>query len=175
MAGVRRVYGKPWSRLAKGIELDRGTLQRLGRAIVRAVRLEAKLQQSRERNLKPNDPEGLPQTGDFLKSFGYRIVGKSTIEVTSTWPFIEQIIEGRDPYPMVWLTKQAGIGIVPLTHEDGTVIFRSAPKQRADAWIHPGWARHTFIERGVRRGRRRMAEIIVEDVARQLSAGDPAR
>ena len=174
MAGVRRVYGKPWSKLAQGMNLDRKTLQRLGRALVRAIRMEAARTVARQKGLKiEGSPESLPDTPRFLDSFGYRIVGRSTVEITCTWPFIEQLIEGRDPYRMVWLTQQAGIGKVPMTQPDGTVIIRTTPRQMSDAWIHPGWARHTFIERGVKRGRDRMAEIIVKEVGRQLAAGDP--
>lgn len=177
MAGTRRVYGKPWSKLVKmgGFQLDSRTLQRLGRALVRAVRQEASLEMARNKNKQSGTPESLPDSKKFLDSFSYQIEGRSTVAIVSTWPFIEQLVEGSGPYRMTWLTQQAGIGKVPMTQADGTVIIRTAPKQMANAWVHPGWARHTFIERGVERGRQRMAEIIRDEIAKHLNGGDLLR
>ena len=121
-------------------------------------------------------PVGLPATEDFFESFDYRISGRSTVEITSTWPWAVQLTEGRDPYPMDWLTMQKLKGKpVPIIKRDGTVIVRMAPFRAGDYWIHPGFAKHTFIERGVRKARKELATIMMHEAARMLAEGDPSQ
>ena len=44
--------------------------------------------------------------------------------------------------------------VVPIKPRGGgTVVFRTAPLKLEDAWVHPGIARFTFIERAVRTGK----------------------
>lgn len=171
---VRRAYGGAWAKLAGNVKLDRKMLDRLGKALVDSVVLEAKKDFAKQ-GRKPGQPEGIPDSKDFFSSFSYRIVGEKTVELVSDWPWAEQIIEGRDPYPMTWLTQQAGAGRVPLMQPDGTVMFRMAPLSTKDAWIHPGFARHTFLERGIRKGRDAMAKIILEDLKNKVLSGDISR
>lgn len=172
---VRGVYVTPWSKMvARPYTPDRKTLQRLGRALVKAVVAEARKDFGGQPTPREGVPEGIPDSEAFYRSFSYRIVG-NTIELRSTWPWIEQIVEGRDPYPMTWLTQEAGRYIVPLHLRDGTLIFRVAPLKFADAWIHPGFARHTFLQRGIRKAREAMADIISEEMVRELLRGDPTR
>jgi hypothetical protein len=173
---TRGVYGKPWSKMVgEPIEITQKILQRLGRALVRSVVAEAKRDLALQgRSPTPKgDPEGLPTTESFLRSFGYKVAGKSTVVITSTWPWIEQIKEGREPYKMTWLTRQRGVYRVPLVQSDGTVLVRMAPLTTQDAWIHPGFARHTFLERGVKKARKRMATILAQEVMDKMAEGDP--
>ncbi len=65
--------------------------------------------------------------------------------------------------------------IVPVRTEGGQVVFRMAPLKMADAWIHPGIARFTFIQRGIKKGRKACIDIIGKEAARQLALGDPTR
>jgi hypothetical protein len=44
------------------------------------------------------------------------------------------------------------------------VIFRTAPLTTANAWIHPGFLRYTFIERGVKKGRVKVFEDMAEEI-----------
>lgn len=179
MAGrVRGVYGKPWSKMAGRIPITKEVLGRLGEALVEAVVVEARkdLAKQGRRPTRRGEPEGLPVVESFFDSFSYKISGKSTVEIISTWPWVQQHIEGRDPYPMKWLTQgKLGGRAVPIMQQDGTIIIRMAPFRAGDYWIHPGFARHTFIERGVRKAREKMAEIIMEEVMAMLSTGDPSR
>ena len=48
---------------------------------------------------------------------------------------------------MTWLTRARGVGTVPLRTKDGDIVFRAAPLTADRAWIHPGIARHNFIQR----------------------------
>jgi hypothetical protein len=98
-------------------------------------------------------PEGIPRSPKFFDSFKWRIVNGTKLEVYSTWPWIRQVVDGRDPYKMTWLTKSAGVDTVPFTDPMGKVVFRSTPQNDADAWVHPGFAKHTFVEKGWERAR----------------------
>jgi hypothetical protein len=159
------------------IEVTPEVLARLGEALVESVVAEARKDFAKqgESPTPKGQPEGLPASESFFESFDYKIVGKSTVTITCTWPWIEQIKEGRSPYRMVWLTRQRRVYKVPMPQKDGTVLIRMAPLRTRDAWIHPGFARHTFLERGVRKGRQRMAQIMAAEVIKQMKQGDPFR
>lgn len=171
---LRGVYGGPWSRMAGDIELDKKTLDRLGKAMLDAIKEEAR-KDFAKRSTTPHTPEGIPDSKGFYDSFDFHIVGRSTIEITSSWPVVQQLVEGKGPYPMPWLTRQAGVKTVTMIASDGTVVVRATPLTVNEAWIHPGFARHTFIQRGVRKGRQKMAEIIREELKKLLLSGDPLR
>lgn len=178
MKGARIVgiYGKPWSRIVQEpIPITHEVLERLGTAIVGAIITEGKKDLAREGRLQKGKPEGLPNTKRFFESFGYRISGRSTIEVTCSWPYIDQIIDGRDPAPMYKLTLARGGEVVPITTSPGIVIFRVVPPKLTDAWVHPGFIKHNFVKRGVAAGKIAMMNIIVDEAASHLCKGDPFR
>jgi hypothetical protein len=168
----RKVYGTPWSKMAGGVELSLEVLNRLGKAMVKEIRNEAR-RAFAMRGVSPGGKMGLPASHKFYESINYRISGKRTVEIVSNWPWMDAYLEGRDPYPMTWLSQEKGVTKVPLIDKSGEVIIRMAPLQAKDAWIHPGVAKYSFIERGVKKGREKMAEIIREEVARLLLEGDP--
>lgn len=96
----------------------------------------------------------VPTSKEFLESFSYQ-VKDNTIEVSSSWPWIDLVIHGTDgPYRMKWLTQDKGVYKVPLRGKHGEVLIRSTPITTDKAWIHPGIARHTFVERAFRRAQR---------------------
>lgn len=174
---LRGVYGKPWSKMAGEIPLTPAMLDRIGEIIVESVVEEARKDFAKQgRSPTPRgQPEGIPSQGSFFESFSHQLRGKSTIEIVSSWPWVEQIIEGRPPYPMKWLTRAAGVHKVPMVQPDGTVLVRTTPLRLGDAWIHPGFARHTFLERGVRKGREKAVDLVVDVFMDQLMKGDPTR
>jgi len=63
--------------------------------------------------------------------------------------------------------------VVPVKTGGGTVVFRTAPLRTSSAWIHPGIAKFTFMERGIKKGRELCAQILGEEVMQALSEGDP--
>lgn len=65
--------------------------------------------------------------------------------------------------------------IVPLRGDNNRVIFRAAPTNIADAWVHPGIKKFTFGDRAVRYARRQIDQIIADDVAARLASGDMTR
>lgn len=173
---VRSVYGTPWSRMSK-VTLSRRVLNKLGRILVQEIVREGKKDFAKQgRKATPiGEPEGIPKSRNFWKSFRSKVRGSRTIEIFSDWEWIDQILEGRDPYPMPWLTQERGIMRVPMRQPNGTVIVRVAPATVSKAWIHPGFAKHNFIERGIKKGREKGAVIIGQEVARILAQGDPTK
>jgi hypothetical protein len=179
---IRGVYAKPWSKMVGRVKLDRKTLERVGEIIVENVVKEAKKDLAKQGNrVTPRGkPYGIPTSRRFFASFDYKIRGERTIEVVSTWPWIELHTQGKEPYRMTWLTRPAPLfggsrrgGRVPMMQPDGTVLVRMMPTGTANAWIHPGFARHNFLERGVKKGREEAAEIIREEIVAMLANGDP--
>ena len=170
---ARAVLGGAFGKLLGGdIPVDRKTLEELGALLVKHIVREASRDLAKQGKSPiaktgnacsgEREPEGLPTSVSFLKSFSYRIKGKATIEILSTWPFLRQATEGREPYKMTWLTQEQGVRAVPMVQPDGTVLVRTTPLTTADAWCHPGFARHTFINRAVKKARKEMAQIILE-------------
>lgn len=126
-------------------------------------------------------------------SFDYVVDGQ-TVTITSTYPHMEQLV-GEDTLPRkrVWLTqegknmspskyprtrrehdmgmKRGGSAGVPIKKAGGTVIFRTAPLTFDDAWIHPGIARSTFVQRAAKKGREECVKIIQEAVRDALIQG----
>jgi len=58
--------------------------------------------------------------------------------------------------------------VVPMKDKSGTVVFRTAPLKMQDAWVHPGIARFTFMERAVRTGKAGCVKILAGEVMKAL-------
>ena len=63
---------------------------------------------------------------------------------------------------MKWLV-QPKVKYVPIVQHDGQVIIRTAPLSTDKAWIHPGFVKYNFIERGVRKGREKVVKEMIDD------------
>lgn len=162
---VKGIYGKPWSKMAGGIPISPPVLKAVGKLLVEAVQAEAREWMKAAGGFTPERQQ------EFIDSFDFRIRGKSTIEITSTWP-MEPLMQGTG-----WQLRPSPnqtARIVPLK-SNGTVIFRMAPLTTANAWIHPGIGKHTFIQRGIRKGREKAAKILGPEIAKALLNGDPSR
>lgn len=168
---IRKTYGKPWSKIISEAPLNKEVMKALGEILVKHVVYEARKDLARQGNKRTpyKQPEGLPVSERFFDSFGHQLEGESTIAITSTWPWIEQIVEGRGKYRMEWLTRENGVGIVPLRPEPGVVLFRWAPATKSDAWIHPGFAKHNFLERAIRRAKKDLSQKLADEILLALS------
>jgi len=173
-------------------------LARLGQCMVDSFAKEAK------KDFAKRGWSGEAQDGSapIWDSFSYKIRGKKTVEIVSTFPYIDQLVgEDTDPYKMTWLTqeekerkpskfpltpKEKKLGmkrggrvsdggrlplVVPLKDKSGTVVFRTAPLTLADAWVHPGIARFTFVQRAARQGREQCIAIIKQEVLSTIVRG----
>jgi hypothetical protein len=199
---VRGVYGTPWSKLAGGFKISKKTLEKLGACLVKTLAAEAK-KDFAKRGWSGKDPMGGPPIWD---SFSYRIRGKSTVEILSSFYGLEELTtEGVTPRRMTWLSQEKKDAspntykrtegekrrkmkrggrvskgerlplVVPVKTQGGTVVFRTAPIKTNQAWIHPGIAKFTFMQRAVKKGREQCAQIIAEEIVEQLAQGDSTR
>ena len=167
---IKSTYGGSFAKLVAGeYKPSRATLIKLGTLIVDCVIAEARKDMAAESRRKTGDPVGIPQSERFFRSFTSKLYGQSTVEVYSSWPTIEQNIEGTDPYPMTWLTRSNGVNAVPMKDQMGRLIIRTTPLTTQNAWIHPGFARHNFLQRGITRAKQEMADIVKEDIQRFMS------
>ena len=187
---VRGSYGKPWSTLA-GIPVTPKMMSIIGKCMAKVFAEEA-VRDFRKRGWSVRDPM---KGSDLGKSFGYKLKGRSTVEVTCTFYGVARLANEDIPeHPMPWLTQQAhgtlpkkiipgkktvaGISgskrplVVPI-QTDGGVIFRMAPLTTDKAWIHPGIAKFTFVNRAVKRAREECLKVLRDAAADALRAGNP--
>lgn len=166
---LRGIYGKPLK-----ITLDRPTLMKAARIILKAVKAEIRKDMMKARGIqggsypaayKERRPVPLPDSRRFVDSFSYQIQGNSTIEIVSTWPTAEaHTTPGHDKRrPMTWLV-QPKVKYVPIITGTGQVIVRTAPLTTATAWIHPGFVKYNFIERGARKGRQKVLDTLGQQI-----------
>jgi len=186
-ARVRATYGRTWAKSGK-LEVSKAFLDQIGKLIVDIVRTEAKSEFSK-RGWSEKDPKGGPNIGE---SFWHEILGDSTIVVKSSFFGMAELTssEGIPERKMTWLTQEKngwkppkmGEGyprpkgtkkplVVPLTTDTGEVIFRMAPLTTADAWIHPGIAKFTFMQRAMRKGRKLWLQMIAEWTTQVIAGG----
>jgi hypothetical protein len=160
---IRGVYGGAWAKLIAG-DYTPGpkVLDRLGRRLVEEVINEARKDLAR-RSQGTDTRVGLPDTEKFFQSFSYRVKG-SVVEVMCNWPTIDALMEGRSPFPMTWLTRDKVPGPIPIHDPTGKIIFRMAPKNPGEAWIHPGFEKHNFVRRGIEKARAEMAVVLKDDL-----------
>jgi hypothetical protein len=161
---LKATYSARWTRLVKSAgDLPRNVLEELGEIMVEEVVRAARRDAARARGLQMKNQ--IPNSSEFFKSFGYRIVGKKTVEITSTWASAKDLVTGRDPFEMTWLKSTRGKRlVVPMEGDGGEGIFRTAPLTTEKGWIHPGIAKHTFIEKGMRIAKKRISERIYKFV-----------
>lgn len=157
MAGkyrLRGVYGKP---LVKGTPLvddvDRtDLLEETGAAAVEEIQKEIR------RLAFKGSPDRL------LKSFSFRVEGKSTLVIESDHPAAKYLNRGVRRHQMTYLAKSAKP--IPIIMDDGSVKFRSAtPKSMQEGkWVHPGIRGKNFLDRGIEKAKEKIKEKIKEDI-----------
>lgn len=186
---LRGVYGKPVAKAAgQKVPLTGQQLRRYGKLLLKHVREEAKKDIRGQQKRKPGEPVGLPQSKKFLDSFSYKIRGRSTVEIVSTWPtaslHTSPIKNARDldkkrapatpEFKMTWLVRRK-VPYAKIELENGQVIIRSTPDpQKGDKlWRHPGFRHYTFLSRGIRKGREAFVrELAAEAVGQLLKTHD---
>jgi len=167
---VRKAYGKPWTQILKEVEVSRELLEGVGKLLVKHVVKEARADLARQGNKRTpiGMPEGIPASEKFFDSFSWKLSGPRTVDVVSTWPWIRQILDGRRAFRMKWLTRAAGRDRVPLRQEDGTVVIRMAPDRPENAWIHPGFDKHNFVDRAFRKAKKDVDQHVYDTVFKAL-------
>ncbi len=179
------------------IDIDADVLRELGEVLIKQMGIEAK-KDFAKRGWSGEAKDGSKPIWDsfsFRLKGGFTIEIMSTFpdlalltekdlpEHRMEW--LTQEAKERSPvnYPLTPTEKRLGMKrtgkpstgarmplIVPLKGDNGKVIFRRAPLTFANAWIHPGIARFTFVQRAVRKGKKLFAQHMVEAAKKQMMA-----
>lgn len=185
---------RPWSDMDQ-MEIPPEILVKIAEEFLRIIKKEA-LRDFTQRGWAIRDPKGGP---DLPRSFSYKIKA-GRVEIYSTFYGLKQLTEGDIPErKMTWLTQEykkehpenfeltdgerkRGMSktgkrmplVVPLK-SGGSVIFRVAPLQMRDAWVHPGVAKFTFVQRALKKGREAAVKAVTDYLLSQLAQGDILR
>lgn len=176
------------------IPVTEDLLRRLGGCLVDSFIKESK-KEFAKRGWSGKAPDG---SKPIWESFSYRVTKDSVEVLSSHPYVEEMVSQDRDRGRMRWLTQEAKernpsafpltpremeLGmrrggrvskgerlplIVPIKDNGGRVVFRTAPLRLQDAWVHPGIARFTFVEKAMEEGRRACLEIIKEEAIKAL-------
>ena len=163
-------------------KLKKKLLRKMGRSLVDHIIYEGRKDLARAgksaRGKPVADGGGLGES--FFKTVKYRIKGDSTIEVYSNWKWLESLIQGMPKSkmtslvasrnPRLWRNGKNGKvrKTLPIKNGRGGVVFRVAPLNLEDAWVHPGISKHTFWDRGVKKWRRSVPKLISDFLSRNL-------
>lgn len=178
-------------RKTKRIEPTRKGLEILGKSLVKHIGIEA----SKDFAKRGWSEWNWDRTRKISESFAFEVVGTRTIKVTCDYPAIERLLEGVPKHPMTWLVQPPGVKeadeneperpqkvvsasagtkknkdallIVPFKR-GGVVEFRTAPFDTADAWIHPGIAKFTFLRRGLEKGKKEAISELGKEAVRNF-------
>lgn len=194
---VRGAYGKPFAKLLQdGIPVTNKLLHKMGKCLVDAIHAESKKDFAR-RGWSGKDPHGGPviwesfsyrikgvSTVEILSSFyGMAEMGRGAIpDRKMTWLTQEAKEQHPEKYPLTEGEKKRGMRqsgrvskgerlplVVPIKSKGGAIVLRMAPLKIGNAWVHPGIAKFTFLERGIRKGREACAEAIKSHIVNYLS------
>ena len=157
-------------------------LREMGRSLVAHIVYEGRKDLARAgksaRGKPVADGGGLGES--FFRTVKYRIKGDSTLEVYSDWEWLETLIKGMPKSkmsslvasrnPRLWKNGKNGKvrKTLPIKNGRGGVVFRVAPLNLENAWVHPGISKHTFWDRGVKKWRRAVPILITKFVARNI-------
>jgi len=163
-------------------QLKQKLLRELGRALVDQVIYEGRKDLARAGKSARGKP--VPNGGglgeSFFRTVKYRISGSSTIEIYSNWKWFETLLKGMPKTkmtslvasrnPRLWRNGKNGKvrKTLPIKNGKGGVVFRVAPLNLEDAWVHPGIAKHTFWDRGVRKWKQNVPKLISNFIERNI-------
>lgn len=186
---IRAILGGPLAKMTE-LPVTPQLLSKVGQCMVEVLAKESK-KYFAKRGWSGKDPMGGPPIWD---SYSFRLRGKSTLEITSSFYGMGELATGDIPErKMTWLTQEAKdrrpgdykltererrLGmkktgkrlplVVPIETGGGTVELRTAPLKIGDAWVHPGIAKFTFFETAVRKWRIRCGKLIADAFVRAM-------
>lgn len=181
---AKGVYGKPLAKAAgQKISLTREQLLRMGKIILESIKTEIRKDIAKTRGLAGRgNPVVLPDTARFAESWKFRLKGNSTMEFYTDWPVKSFIVEPTEknllndkdpgatkPFEMTWLNRQQ-VPYARIVQEDGNVVIRMTPDPQKGQrfWVHPGFKRYSFLQRGIRKGRQKAIEALTQEIVEGL-------
>ena len=171
--------------IAKGAQIDLtpDQIHSIGEIILEQIREEIEKDTLKASAFRADgDPVPLPRTKRFAESFKFRVSGKRTLEFISDWPTAGAHTLGRDrdvnldaknkpstpPFPMWWLVRPQVPRARIVTSEGQVIVVTTpSPADGDSLWVHPGFRRYSFLERGIRKGKERALQFLVADVLAQ--------
>jgi len=194
---VRGTYRKPWSKMAK-LDLTKEQMSDLGTCMVEIFAREAK-KDFVKRGWSMRDPMGGPPIGESfgfrlpsknvlaITSSFYGIPELSKDGIPSrrmTWLTQEAKDKNPSRYKLTEGEKKRGMRrvgkvskgerlslIVPIQESSGNIVFRMAPLKLANAWVHPGIAKFTFVQRAMKKSREECKKQLMQMAKKAIIEG----
>ena len=179
---VTKKFGDSLNSRLNDPKFKRKLLSEMGRSLVAHIVYEGRKDLARagksSRGKPVADGGGLGES--FFRTVKYRIKGDSTLEVYSNWKWLEKLLQGMpkskmtslvaSTNPRLWKNGKNGKvrKSLPINNGRGGVVFRVAPLNLEDAWVHPGISKHTFWDRGVKKWRVNVPKLISKFISRNL-------
>ena len=177
---LKGAYGKPLSKAAGAkLPMTSDMVDTCADIILKAVKREIRRDIALQAGVRgKGDPVPIPNSRRFINSFKVRVKGSSTIEITSNWPtaqahttklkagFADNMRPDRSaPIEMTWL-RRPEVPYAKIVQADGQIVIRTTPdpNQGDKYWVHPGFRKYTFLERGLRKGKEEAIKAILEDL-----------
>tara|TARA_B100000900_G_C20483408_1_gene676434 strand:- start:157 stop:711 length:555 start_codon:yes stop_codon:yes gene_type:complete len=150
------VRGSRKSTFQKGVQvpLTSAEITKIAGILLESVKAEIRKDIAKSSGVRSaGQPVPIPDSKKFVDSFKVRITGK-TIEIYSDWPTAEAHLNKKDkgPFPMRWLARPQ-VPYSRIETKDGISLVRSTPSS-PNFWVHPGFKKYSFLERGVRKGQK---------------------
>lgn len=158
------IRGTRKSTIQKGtnIPLSASDIKKIAKILLESVRNEIRKDIAKSSGVRnPGEPVPIPDSKRFVDSFKYRINGKM-IEIYSDWPTADAHLNKKDtgPFPMTWLSKP-DVSYARIETKGGLSLVRSTPSS-PDFWVHPGFKKYSFLDRGVRKGQKKAFEEVMQ-------------
>lgn len=168
------------------IELTRDQVELIGTVILEQIREEIAEDTKKAGGFRgAGQPVALPNTKKFADSFSFKIIGDRTLEFTSDWPTARAHTLGQSKdlemgsknkgstgeFQMKWLISPQ-VPYARIVQSNGKIVVVATPNPAdGDAmWVHPGFRKYSFLERGIRKGKQKALEIIAAQMTAQLLA-----
>lgn len=141
------------------IEFSASEVKEIADILLASVHREILKDIAKTSGIKGGGPVPIPDSKSFVDSFKVRISG-NMIEIYSDWPTADAHLNKQDkgPFPMTWLSRP-DLSYARITTQDGLSLVRSTPSS-PNFWVHPGFKKYSFLERGVRKGQEEAYEKI---------------
>lgn len=155
-------------------------MEHLAKALVQQITYEGKkdLAKSKKSSRGQPVPDGGGLSAGFFKTIQYSI-SAGQITVYSDWDHLERLLQGMprtkmtqlvaSRNPNLWTRGKRGRKrkVLPI-NDNGKVIFRVAPLNLDEAWVHAGITKHTFWDRGVKKWRKSLPKLVNDFMGKHL-------
>lgn len=149
------------------VPLTSSDIKKIAGILLKSVRAEILKDIAKSVSVRGSGPVPIPKSKSFVDSFKVKISGKK-IEIYSEWPTASAHLNKKDkgPFPMKWLSNPK-VPYARIETKGGLSLVRSTPSS-PNFWVHPGFKKYSFLERGVRKGQKIAYEEVIRPKALQV-------